>query len=83
MQGGRIYRFGALLGTGGTAPGPASVRVTSNLMTDNASFSWARINNAGRYRCFSPSFATIFGYTLDDLRTEKDWVELTFPDAEE
>ena len=40
------------------------------------------INNAGRYEYVNPKFTGIFGYTLEDIPTGRDWFEKAHPDPE-
>jgi PAS domain S-box-containing protein len=70
-------------GTGGTAGLPADVPVPFELVAQHAPCPWALIDAAGRYRFLSPAFIEAFGYTLDDLRTDRDWFERAFPNPEE
>ncbi len=70
-------------GTGGTATGSANAPVPFDLLAQHAPCAWTLVDAAGRYRYFSPAFVETFGYTLDDLQTERDWFERAFPDAEE
>lgn len=38
------------------------------------------IDQDGRYEYLNPAFINIFGYTLSDLKTGKDWFRLAYPD---
>jgi two-component system, cell cycle sensor histidine kinase and response regulator CckA len=38
------------------------------------------IANDGRYKYFNPQFATIFGYTIEDIPTGVAWFKKAFPD---
>jgi two-component system cell cycle sensor histidine kinase/response regulator CckA len=40
------------------------------------------IGENGRHKYLNPKFMDIFGYTLDDIPTEKDWFERAYPDQE-
>ncbi len=70
-------------GTGGTATEPTNAPVPFDLLAQQAPCPLALIDTTGRYRYVSPAFVEVFGYTLEDLRTDRDWFERAFPDAEE
>jgi PAS domain S-box-containing protein len=40
------------------------------------------LDDKGRYDYVNPKFIEIFGYTLEDIPTGKDWFKKAFPDAE-
>jgi PAS domain S-box-containing protein len=40
------------------------------------------LDNKGRYEYVNPKFIEIFGYTLEDIPTGKDWFEKAYPDPE-
>jgi PAS domain S-box-containing protein len=40
------------------------------------------ISEDGHHKYLNPKFIDIFGYTLDDIPTEKDWCERAYPDQE-
>ncbi|HYA91466.1 MAG TPA: PAS domain S-box protein [Thermodesulfobacteriota bacterium] len=40
------------------------------------------VNNAGGYEYVNPKFTEIFGYTLEDISTGKNWFEKAHPDPE-
>ena len=40
------------------------------------------LDNKGRYEYVNPKFIEIFGYTLEDTPTGKDWFEKAYPDPE-
>lgn len=50
-------------------------------ITELSPFPIAISSTSGRYIYLNPLFTETFGYTLDDLRTMKDWFRLAFPDV--
>jgi PAS domain S-box-containing protein len=65
----------------GTGTERANESVSLDLLMEHAPFPWALIDRAGRYLHVSPAFIESFGYTLDDLQTDRAWVELAFPES--
>ena len=43
----------------------------------------AIIDESGNYLYVNNIFTQLFGYTLEDIPTEKDWFSLAFPDISE
>jgi PAS domain S-box-containing protein len=52
-----------------------------NLVT-HAPIGLSTLNDKGRYEYVNPKFTEIFGYTLEDIPTGKDWFEKAYPDPE-
>ncbi|MDD1717442.1 MAG: PAS domain S-box protein, partial [Methanoregulaceae archaeon] len=52
-------------------------------ITELSPFPIAISTTAGRYLYLNPRFMETFGYTLEDLRTTKDWFRLAFPDMDQ
>ncbi len=40
------------------------------------------VHRDGRYEYVNPKFVEIFGYTLEDIRTRRDWFEKAFPEPQ-
>jgi PAS domain S-box-containing protein len=40
------------------------------------------LSKGGRYEYVNPKFTEIFGYTLEDIPMDKDWLEKAYPDPE-
>jgi PAS domain S-box-containing protein len=40
------------------------------------------IDQKGRYKYVNPAFVRMFGYTLDQVKTGKNWFKLAYPDEE-
>jgi PAS domain S-box-containing protein len=51
-------------------------------LVESAPIGISAIDKDGRYRYVNPKFVEIFGYTLDDVPTGKDWFAKAYPDAE-
>ena len=51
-------------------------------LVEESPFGVAIINRDGVYQYINPKFVQIFGYTLIDIPTGRDWFPLAFPDAE-
>ncbi|MDK2889749.1 MAG: hypothetical protein PWR21_381 [Methanoculleus sp.] len=47
---------------------------------DSSPFAAAIIDSDGRYTYLNRAFTDLFGYTLEDIPTGKDWFRLAFPD---
>lgn len=67
----------------GTGTELANAPVSFDLLTEHAPFPRAPIEGAGRYRYVDPACIEVVGYTLDDLRADRDRPELAFHDAED
>jgi PAS domain S-box-containing protein len=70
-------------GTDETSGRPADGPIPFELVAHHAPCPWALLDAGGRYRYISPAFVETFGYTLDDLRSDRDWFERAFPDPAE
>ena len=51
-------------------------------LVEESPFGVAIINRADVYQYINPKFVQIFGYTLIDIPTGRDWFPLAFPDTE-
>jgi PAS domain S-box-containing protein len=49
-------------------------------MIDRTPVAVAIIDSDGRYQFLNPTFTEVFGYTLKDIPTGRDWFRLAFPD---
>ncbi len=52
------------------------------VLTEELPLGVAIIDRSGRYRYLSPKFTEIFGYTLADIPTGKEWFAKAFPNAQ-
>jgi PAS domain S-box-containing protein len=52
-----------------------------NLVT-HAPIGLSTVDNAGRYEYVNPKFIEMFGYTLEDIPTGKNWLEKAHPDPQ-
>ncbi|HDS45614.1 MAG TPA: PAS domain S-box protein [Methanomicrobia archaeon] len=50
------------------------------LLTEESPFGIAIISPDGRYRCVNAMFTKLFGYTLEDVLTGREWFTKAFPD---
>jgi PAS domain S-box-containing protein len=51
-------------------------------LVESAPIGISVIGKNGRYKYVNPKFVEIFGYTLDDIPTGKDWFVKAYPDVE-
>lgn len=51
-------------------------------VVDYSPFPAALNNQDGRYTFINRAFTRVFGYTLDNIPTDRDWFRLAFPDSE-
>ena len=51
-------------------------------LVTNAPIGLSTLNNAGTYEYVNPTFTEIFGYTLEDIPTGKQWFAKAYPDPE-
>jgi PAS domain S-box-containing protein len=51
-------------------------------LVTHAPIGLSTINKTGRYEYVNPKFVEIFGYTLEDISTGKNWFEKVYPDPE-
>ncbi len=49
-------------------------------LVTHAPIGLSTFNNKGKYEYVNPKFTEIFGYTLEDLPTGKQWLEKAYPD---
>ena len=54
-----------------------------HMITDNSPFPISIIDKSGNILYVNNAFTQLFGYTREDIRTEKDWFEKAFPDSSE
>lgn len=52
------------------------------VLAEKSPLALAIIENDGRYSYLNPKFVEVFGYTLEDIPTGKDWFEKAYPDPE-
>ncbi|RPH74259.1 PAS domain S-box protein, partial [bacterium] len=52
-------------------------------ITDLSPFPVSIIDGRGNFLYVNNTFSQLFGYTLQDIRTEEDWFSLAFPDVYE
>ena len=52
------------------------------LLSEESPLGISLINPEGRYEYVNPAFNKIFGYSLDDFSTGKEWFEIAYPDPE-
>ena len=50
------------------------------MITDHSPFPISIIDNRGNFLYVNNIFTQLFGYTLEDIPTEKDWFSRAFPD---
>jgi two-component system cell cycle sensor histidine kinase/response regulator CckA len=50
------------------------------LLVEGTPFGVALVNQKGHYRYINPKFEEIFGYTLEDISTGRDWFQKAYPD---
>ena len=53
------------------------------MITDLSPFPISIIDNLGNYLYLNNIFTQLFGYTLEDIPTEKNWFSMAFPDISE
>lgn len=53
------------------------------MITEHSPFPISIIDNSGNFLYVNKKFTRIFGYALEDIPTEKDWISLAFPDPYE
>jgi PAS domain S-box-containing protein len=53
------------------------------MITDNSPFPISIIDRSGNNLYVNNAFTRLFGYTREDIPTEKDWFEKAFPDSSE
>lgn len=51
-----------------------------HMITDHSPFPISINDDSGKYLYINKIFTNVFGYTLDDIPTEKDWLVKAFPD---
>jgi len=49
---------------------------------EHSPFGISIIDESGNYKYINPKFIEIFGYTLEDIPTGKEWFKKAFPDSE-
>lgn len=54
----------------------------SAVLLEQFPFGVAIVNSDGRYEYVNPQFMEMFGYTLEDIPTGRDWFARAYPDAE-
>ncbi|MFA5267906.1 MAG: PAS domain-containing protein [Methanoregula sp.] len=54
-----------------------------HMITDHSPFPISIIDRSGNYLYVNTTFTQLFGYTRDDIPTEKDWFEKAFPNSSE
>lgn len=52
------------------------------LLAESSPLGTALISPKGEYLYTNPAFTNLFGYTLEDIPTGRDWFEKAFPDAQ-
>lgn len=52
------------------------------MLVERSPFGVALIGADGRYKYINPKFVDIFHYTLEDIRSGRDWFNKAFPDPE-
>ncbi len=52
------------------------------LLVEKSPFAVSIIDHEGHYTYINPKFTALFGYTLEDIPTGKDWFEKAYPDPE-
>ena len=52
------------------------------IFTENSPMGISLISRDGKYQYINPKFIEIFGYTLEDVSTGKDWFEKAYPDVD-
>ena len=52
------------------------------ILVDESPLGVSLIGEDGLHKYLNPKFTEIFGYTLEDIPTEKDWFEKAYPDKE-
>ena len=53
------------------------------MITELSPFPISIIDSSGKHQYVNKKFEQLFGYTLDDIPTGKDWVQKAFPDPNE
>ncbi len=51
------------------------------LITDHSPFPISIIDDSGHFLYINKKFTQLFGYSLEDISTERDWISLAFPDT--
>ena len=51
-------------------------------LSEESPFGVSLINENNLYKYINPAFINMFGYTLEDIKTGRDWFNLAFPDKE-
>ena len=51
-----------------------------HMITDHSPFPISIIDDSGKYLYMNKLFTQTFGYTTEDIPTEKDWLLIAFPD---
>jgi PAS domain S-box-containing protein len=51
------------------------------VLTEMSPLGVSLIGSGGRYRYVNPKFNELFGYTLDDIPSGREWFQKAFPDA--
>lgn len=54
-----------------------------HMITENSPFPITIIDGIGNFLYANKSFTELFGYTLEDVPTEKEWFQTAFPDISE
>jgi PAS domain S-box-containing protein/putative nucleotidyltransferase with HDIG domain len=52
------------------------------ILVERVPFGIAIIDRRGRYRYINPKFTEIFGYTLEDIPTGREWFNKAYPDEQ-
>lgn len=52
------------------------------ILTEESPFGVAIVAANGRYLYVNPKFVKMFGYTMDDVSTGRDWFHMAYPDPE-
>ena len=52
------------------------------VLSEQSPLGMALIDHQGRYEYVNPAFVSIFGYTLQEVRTGRDWFRAAFPDPD-
>lgn len=52
-------------------------------LVENSPLAMAFVDSRGRYRYVNQRFGQLFGYTLEQVKCGRDWLDLAFPDPEQ
>ena len=53
------------------------------ILTEESLLGLALISEKGNYKYLNPKFSEMFGYTLEDISTGKDWLRRAYPNKEQ